>query len=110
MNPRLEQLAPYPFQRLRALFEGIVPPADLAPINLSIGEPKHPTPAVLTEALVKALGGLAQYPATQGSEPLRQACSAWLERRYGIAVDPVRQILPTGIHCFSVFQPIKEAS
>ncbi len=94
MNPRLEQLAPYPFQRLRALFEGIVPPADLAPINLSIGEPKHPTPAVLTEALVKALGGLAQYPATQGSEPLRQACSAWLERRYGIAVDPVRQILP----------------
>jgi N-succinyldiaminopimelate aminotransferase len=77
MNPRLEQLHPYPFQKLRELFAGVTPNPDLAPINLSIGEPKHPTPQFIKDALVAGLGGLANYPITQGSDALREAIAAW---------------------------------
>lgn len=94
MNPHLDLLQPYPFQRLRGLLAGVTPPAELAHINLSIGEPKHPTPDVVKNALIASLDGLAAYPATLGSDALRQACSSWLQRRYGIAVDPAREILP----------------
>ena len=73
----------------------MVPNAQLAPINLSIGEPKHPTPALVREALAGALDGLAAYPATAGLPALRQAVSGWLARRYGIpAPDPDTQVLP----------------
>ena len=66
MNPKLELLQPYPFARLRKLMDGLEPPADLQPISLHIGEPKHPTPSVLTDALIQHLDGLAAYPVTAG--------------------------------------------
>lgn len=94
MNPHLELLQPYPFQRLRGLLAGVTPPADLPHINLSIGEPKHPTPEVVKQALVANLDGLAAYPATLGSDALRGACAGWLQRRYGVIVDAAREILP----------------
>ncbi|BEV72833.1 MULTISPECIES: succinyldiaminopimelate transaminase [unclassified Paludibacterium] len=94
MNPLLKRLQPYPFQRLRALLAGVVPAAGKTPINLSIGEPKHPTPAVLCDALTGALDGLAAYPPTLGEPALRQACGRWLQRRYGIEADTEREILP----------------
>jgi len=91
----LQKLQPYPFEKLRALIAGHQPPARLRPINLSIGEPKHPTPALVRDALASALEGLASYPATAGTPALRQAISAWLARRYGIpAPDPDTQVLP----------------
>ncbi len=95
MNPRLRQLQPYPFERLRALLAGVTPPAGLAPVNLSIGEPRHPTPALLKEALAANLGGLARYPLTKGLPELRGAIAAWLARRHGIpAPDPETQVIP----------------
>ncbi len=94
MNPRLDQLHPYPFQKLRELFAGVTPNPGRAPINLSIGEPKHTTPPFIKDALVGGLDGLAHYPVTQGMETLRQAIAAWAERRYGVALDPATQILP----------------
>jgi N-succinyldiaminopimelate aminotransferase len=95
MNPDLQKLQPYPFERLRKLLADLRPPAQLPHINLSIGEPKHPTPALLLDALVGSLAGLAQYPATLGSEALREAIAGWLMRRYGLpAVDPATQVLP----------------
>ncbi|MGZ8255081.1 MAG: succinyldiaminopimelate transaminase [Burkholderiaceae bacterium] len=95
MNPDLQRLQPYPFERLRQLFAGITPPAQLAPINLSIGEPKHPTPPFILEALTKALPGIASYPLTAGQPDLREAIAAWAARRYGLkAVDPATQVLP----------------
>ncbi|HZS65739.1 MAG TPA: succinyldiaminopimelate transaminase [Burkholderiales bacterium] len=95
MNPRLAKLQPYPFEKLRALIAGNTPPAHLAPITLQIGEPKHPTPALVKEALARALDGLASYPLTAGTPALRQAIAAWLSRRYGIApLDPEKQVLP----------------
>lgn len=94
MNPRLDQLQPYPFQKLRELLAGITPDLALAPINLSIGEPRHATPAFIREALAANLHGLANYPATQGTDELRRAIADWCGMRYGVALDPASQILP----------------
>lgn len=95
MNPHLDKLHPYPFEKLRELFAGITPHADYAPISLGIGEPKHPTPAFIEKALTHAIAGLANYPSTIGSEPLRAAIAGWLERRYAIpALDPATMVLP----------------
>jgi len=95
MNPDLRTLQPYPFERLRQLLAGLTPPAGLAHINLSIGEPKHPTPPLILQALTGALGGLSQYPTTLGTEALREAIARWLVRRYAVpAVDAATQVLP----------------
>ncbi|MEW6414481.1 MAG: succinyldiaminopimelate transaminase [Pseudomonadota bacterium] len=94
MNPRLQLLHPYPFQKLRELFAGVTPNPGRTPINLSIGEPKHPTPRFIKDALVAGLDGLAHYPITQGSEALRGAIAAWARRRYGVTLDPMTEVLP----------------
>ncbi len=94
MNPRLNQLQPYPFQRLRELFAGVTPNPELRAVNLSIGEPKHATPEFIKHALTANLHGLSSYPVTQGSEELREAIADWGRMRYGIDLDPATQILP----------------
>jgi N-succinyldiaminopimelate aminotransferase len=95
LNPDLDRLHPYPFEKLRKLFEGIVPRTDLKPIRLSIGEPQHPAPGFIAAALIDKLERLSVYPTTQGGEALRGAIAAWLERRYGLAaVNPATQVLP----------------
>ncbi len=95
MNKDLSLLQPYPFQRLRDLFAGTTPNPALKPINLSIGEPKHATPKLITEALVSNLAGLANYPTTIGSLALRTAISQWIARRYNLpAPNPETSILP----------------
>ncbi|QCB45623.1 succinyldiaminopimelate transaminase [Hydrogenophaga sp. PAMC20947] len=95
MNPKLALLQPYPFERLRQLFAGVTPSPAYPPISLGIGEPKHPTPAFLKQALSAALDtGLAAYPATGGLPVLREACAGWMHRRYGVTLDAATQILP----------------
>ena len=94
MNPRLAALHPYPFQKLRELFAGVTPPPELSAINLSIGEPRHPTPQFIKDALIDGLDGLANYPITQGSDALRSAIANWANRRYGVELDPATQVLP----------------
>ncbi|WP_137891460.1 succinyldiaminopimelate transaminase [Ramlibacter sp. 2FC] len=95
MNPLLATLQPYPFERLRELFASVTPNPAFSPISLGIGEPKHATPLFLKQALAAALDtGLAGYPATGGTPALRQACAGWLQRRYGVSLDPATQILP----------------
>ncbi|MEY2873282.1 MAG: hypothetical protein RLZZ373_653 [Pseudomonadota bacterium] len=94
MNPLLSRLQPYPFERLRALTQGVRPNPALRPISLGIGEPKHPTPEFLKLALTTSLDGLAAYPATAGLPAMRQSCAAWVQRRYGVALDAATQILP----------------
>jgi N-succinyldiaminopimelate aminotransferase len=95
MNPNLDLLQPYPFQRLRDLFKGISPNNNLTPINLSIGEPKHETPQLIKESLVSHLSGLANYPTTIGVLALRETISEWLSKRYDIpAPSPEKAILP----------------
>jgi N-succinyldiaminopimelate aminotransferase len=94
MNPLLARLHAYPFERLKALTRGITPNAAFSPIGLGIGEPRHATPELVTRALIDALPGLARYPATAGEPTLRDACAQWVQRRYGVTLDPLRQVLP----------------
>ena len=95
MNPQLALLQPYPFERLRALFAGVTPPPGLRPINLSLGEPKHPTPQFILDALAAGARGVANYPTTAGTPALREAIAAWLVRRYHLErLDPATQVLP----------------
>lgn len=97
MNPFLAALQPYPFEKLARLKVGVSPPKDLSPISLSIGEPQHPTPHRVSDALIAHLHGLAQYPATKGIDDLRSVIADWLCRRFALpqgAVDSQRQVLP----------------
>ncbi|RYU63235.1 succinyldiaminopimelate transaminase [Methylolobus aquaticus] len=116
MNPRLSALQPYPFERLGALRQGVTPPAGLRPIALSIGEPQHPTPTLIKDALVANLGGLSRYPVTRGQPELRQSIASWLTRRFELpiqAVDPERHVLPvngTREALFSFAQAVVDAA
>jgi N-succinyldiaminopimelate aminotransferase len=94
VNPRLSPLQPYPFERLRALLAGVTPP-ELAPIRLSLGEPQHQTPALIRDALIDHLDGLATYPTTAGLDSLREAMAAWFRRRYALPrLDAASEVLP----------------
>jgi len=97
MNPRLDVLHPYPFEKLRALLASSGPQADgPTPINLSIGEPKHAAPERIAQAIAANLSSLSVYPSTRGDPVLRGAIAQWLARRYSIpAPDPETQILPS---------------
>lgn len=95
MNPRLARLNPYPFERLRQWLADTQPNPRLQPISLSIGEPKHPTPPFIIDALHRGGAGLASYPTTPGAPALRETLAAWLVRRHGLAsLDPQREVLP----------------
>jgi len=94
MNPLLQSLKPYPFERLRQLHADVTPNPAFAPISLGIGEPRHATPQLIKDALSSSLAGLASYPGTLGEPALRQTLADWLAGRYGISVNPATQILP----------------
>ena len=94
MNPRLDQLTAYPFERLARLKAGITPPPALPHIAMSIGEPKHAPPQFVIEALRRELGRLDSYPVTAGLPEMRAACAAWLERRFNVRLNPEGMVLP----------------
>ena len=97
MNPDLQTLKPYPFERLAQLKAGAVPPAGLPHIAMSIGEPKHRAPSFVVESLIANLYGLGVYPAARGLPELRRSIAAWCARRFKLkpgAIDPERQVLP----------------
>lgn len=95
MNPLLDLLQPYPFQKLAALFKGTQPNPAYTPVGLHIGEPKHTTPQFICDALSANLNGLANYPTTIGSDALRGSIAEWIQRRYKIpALDSKTQVLP----------------
>ena len=97
MNPYLEQLQPYPFERLNALFAPLSPTPTHPPVSLALGEPKHDAPQFLVQALTDpptVRRGLGTYPPTRGSVELREAIAAWVLRRFGTELDPGSQVLP----------------
>ncbi|MBF0138354.1 MAG: succinyldiaminopimelate transaminase [Magnetococcales bacterium] len=95
MNPELDKLHPYPFQKLATLLHGSVPPPGLHPIDLSIGEPQHPVAPFLRNHLAASLDGITRYPTTRGQADLRQAIARWLQVRFNLDhVDPERHVLP----------------
>ncbi|MDN3557627.1 succinyldiaminopimelate transaminase [Halomonas maura] len=95
MNPDLDALKPYPFEKLAALKAGVTPPEGLAHIPLTIGEPRHAPFAAALEALSTHLGEMARYPATAGTPELRGAIAAWASRRFALeGLDAEHQVLP----------------
>jgi N-succinyldiaminopimelate aminotransferase len=97
MNPGFEGLHPYPFEKLKALKADATPPEALSHIALSIGEPKHATPSIISEAVLTHLHHLSSYPATLGSAELRQAIIDWLNRRFDLpygSLSTAKNILP----------------
>ncbi|MHA4866747.1 succinyldiaminopimelate transaminase [Duganella sp. PWIR1] len=95
MNPLLDKLHPYPFEKLRLLFEQVTASPQHKAISLGMGEPKHPTPKFIEQALADNLSGLAVYPTTIGSPEMRAAIAGWLERRYNLPkLNPATQVLP----------------
>lgn len=95
MNPDLDRLQSYPFQKLTALLQGVTPNPEVKPISLHIGEPKHSTPEFIRQTLADNLSGLANYPTTLGAEGLRNAIADWLKRRYGLKqIDAHSEIIP----------------
>lgn len=97
MNDALNQLQPYPFEKLRALLGSVQVAADKSPIALSIGEPKHRSPDFVADALSANLDQLAVYPTTLGIPALREAIANWCGRRFGLpagVLDPARHVLP----------------
>jgi N-succinyldiaminopimelate aminotransferase len=114
MNSDLAKLQPYPFEKLAKLKADVQPNGSLEHIALSIGEPKHPTPAFITEEVLTHLHGLSVYPLTKGSDRLRESIANWLCNRFQLSkVDPASQVLPcngTREALFSFAQAVVERS
>ena len=95
MNPDLQKLQPYPFEKLRQLFADLAPPPEKSPIALSIGEPRHPAPAFVLASLADNLDKLSHYPLTRGIPRLRETIGSWLTARFNLqGIDTERQVLP----------------
>lgn len=94
MNPDLALLQAYPFEKLRALFEGVAAPTNIKPIALSIGEPKHAAPQFVLDTLIENLNTIGQYPSTAGIEPLRETIANWLQQRFHLRQISAKQVIP----------------
>lgn len=94
MNSSLSLLHPYPFEKLNRLFQQIQP-ADLPLIPLSIGEPKHPAPEFVKQAIIDNFQHLSSYPNSKGLPELRQSICQWLTRRFSLNhIDAEQHVLP----------------
>ena len=96
MNPGFKYIQPYPFQKLAKLLDNIEP-ADKRPIDLSLGEPKHPTPQFILDTISANLGGVGRYPPIKGGPGIREAIRDWLIGRYHLPPESLsaeRNILP----------------
>jgi len=96
MNPVLENLPDYPFDRLRQLLSGISPATDAAPLVLSIGEPQHAPPVILQQTVEENSHLWGKYPPIDGTPEFRNAVVNWLNRRYGLKnlLDADANVLP----------------
>jgi len=95
MNPDLNKLQPYPFEKLTKLKAAVSPNTELPHIALSIGEPKHPAPDFVQQALTDNIKRLENYPTTKGLPELNQAIADWLKQRFSLdAIDAVSQVIP----------------
>ncbi|MGC9207183.1 MAG: succinyldiaminopimelate transaminase [Acidithiobacillus sp.] len=96
MNPLLDTLQAYPFERLRQLLAGVTAP-DRELIDFSIGEPRHPAPGIVSEAIIEHLHGLTEYPKVLGDLRLRQAIAQWASQRFHLPpgfLNPESQVIP----------------
>ncbi len=110
MNPALDLLHPYPFEKLGHLLRDLTPPTALSPILLSIGEPRHAAPDFVKQVLVEQLQHLSTYPTSKGLPVLRQRMADWLVRRFGLqALDAESQVLPVSGTREAIFSFVQAA-
>ena len=94
LNPTLDALGGYPFVRLtdaRAELEA----RGVEVVDLGVGEPREETPAFIRAALADAIAPMAPYPLAVGTPALREAAAGWVGRRFGVALDPATEVVPT---------------
>lgn len=97
MNPELDKLHPYPFEKLAKLKSGVTANPELEHIALSIGEPKHKAPEFVMQELQQQLAGVSAYPLTKGIPELRQAITNWLIQRFKLptaSLDAEQHVIP----------------
>jgi aspartate/methionine/tyrosine aminotransferase len=96
LNADVEQAPGYPFLRVAEARQA-AQRRGIEVVDLSMGEPTDPAPAVVREALVRAAAtvSLSKYPKATGLPELRAAIAAWVVRRYGVRLDPGEEVLPT---------------
>ena len=114
MNPLLQTLQPYPFEKLNALKAGLAVSCQQPHIALSIGEPKHQPPQLAINAWQNNLDKVSLYPKTAGRADLKQAIIDWLNKRFGLSTSLTpQQVLPlngTREGIFSFVQAIADGS
>jgi len=116
MNPDLDRLHPYPFEKLTKLKAGIQVPNHLSSISLGIGEPRHPSPGFVKQVMADNLDKVANYPTTKGTDELRQAIARWATRRFQLepgTLTPERNIVPvngTREGIFSLVQSVIDSN
>ncbi|SHE78059.1 Aspartate/methionine/tyrosine aminotransferase [Ruegeria intermedia] len=88
---RFSNLPAYAFPRLRALLDHHAPGGDV--VHMTIGEPKHDFPPWVTDVIVENAAGFQKYPPNEGSDALRGAIADWIDRRYGVRMDPETNIM-----------------
>ena len=88
---RFANLPPYAFPRLRSLLDAHVPGGDV--VHMTIGEPKHAFPQWVTDVIVRNAAGFNDYPQNEGTDALRGAITAWVGRRYGVDLDPAKNVM-----------------
>ncbi|PJE27745.1 Aspartate/methionine/tyrosine aminotransferase [Pseudooceanicola antarcticus] len=89
---RFSNLPEYAFPRLRALLDSHEPGGEVT--HMTIGEPRHPFPEWVGQVLSENVAGLAKYPPNDGTPELQAAITGWIARRYGVTMDPARQVMP----------------
>lgn len=112
MNPRLDALQEYPFQRLGRLLANAAAPEGKSKILMSLGEPRHAPPDFIHDILASGGELLSGYPVTRGETNLRTAIAGWLVRRFGLpdeSIDPERHVLPTSGSREAIFSFIQAA-
>ncbi|TBR43443.1 succinyldiaminopimelate transaminase [Marinomonas agarivorans] len=114
MNPLVNKLHPYPFEKLAQLLAGLTTNPEKELIKLTVGEPQHPAPQFVVDTLVEQIKGVEKYPATKGTEALRKAISNWAKQRFNLEnLDSETQVLPvTGTReaLFAITQALVDSS
>ncbi|MGI1662282.1 aminotransferase class I/II-fold pyridoxal phosphate-dependent enzyme [Palleronia sp. KMU-117] len=87
---RFSHLPEYAFPRLRRLLDAHAPGGDV--IQMTIGEPRHPFPRWILDEIASHADGFGKYPPNEGTPALLAAIAAWLQRRYGVTVDPATDV------------------
>src|SRR3954451_11372739 len=94
LSPVLAELAQYPFARLDD-WKASAAARGIELIDFGMGDPREPTPAFIREALLASVEEVSSYPRATGVPELRTALAGWIDRRYGVQIDPATEIVPT---------------